>query len=73
MPTKEKLLEKLYGKQLPRNFTKSDLSALMSACGCEKGQGGRGSGIRFFIGKVAGSWLSMSRILEMSYIRIRSR
>ena len=48
MPTKEKLLKKLYSKQLPRNFTKSDLSALMSACDCVKGQGGRGSGIRFF-------------------------
>ena len=48
MPNKEKLLKKLYSKQLPRNFTKGDLTTLMSACGCEKGQGGRGSGIRFF-------------------------
>ena len=25
-----------------------DLRALMAQCGCRKGQGGRGSGIRFF-------------------------
>ena len=48
MPTKEKLLQKLFQKRLPRNFTKQDLSALLAQCGCRKGQGGRGSGIRFF-------------------------
>ena len=48
MPTKEKLLRKLIQKRLPRNFTKQDLSALMAQCACRKGQGGRGSGIRFF-------------------------
>jgi hicB family protein len=46
MPTKEKLLRKLFQKRLPRNFTKQDLSALLAQCGCRKGQGGRGSGIR---------------------------
>ena len=48
MPSKEKLLNKLFQKRLPRNFTKQELNALMSQCGCLKGQGGRGSGIRFF-------------------------
>ena len=48
MPSKEKLLRKLFQKRLPRNFTKQDLSALLAQCGCRKGQGGRGSGIRFF-------------------------
>lgn len=48
MPSKEKLLNKLFQKRLPRNFTKQELNALMSQCGCLKGQGGRGYGIRFF-------------------------
>ena len=48
MPSKEKLLKKLFQKRLPRNFTKQELNALMFQCGCLKGQGGRGSGIRFF-------------------------
>lgn len=47
MPSKEKLLKKLFQKRLPRNFTKQELDALMARCGCEKGQGGRGSGIRY--------------------------
>ncbi|WP_314640396.1 type II toxin-antitoxin system HicA family toxin [Stomatobaculum longum] len=41
MPTKEKLLQKLFQKRLSRNFTKQDLSALMVQCGCRKGRGGR--------------------------------
>ena len=48
MPSKDKLLAKLFQKKLPRNFTKQDLNALMSQCGCLRGQGGRGSGIRFY-------------------------
>ena len=48
MPSKEKLLAKLFQKKLPRNFTKQDLNALMSQCGCLKGQGGKGSEIRFY-------------------------
>ena len=48
MPTKEKLIKKLFQKKLPRNFTKQELDALMGHCGCVKGQAGRGSGIRFF-------------------------
>ena len=48
MPSKDKLLAKLFQKKLPRNFTKQELNALMSQCGCFKGQGGRGSGIRFY-------------------------
>ncbi len=48
MPSKDKLLQKLFQKRLPRNFTKQELYSLMSQCGCLRGQGGRGSGIRFF-------------------------
>ncbi len=48
MPTKEKLLRQLFQKRLPRDFTKQELAQLMSQCGCVKGQGGRGSGIRFY-------------------------
>lgn len=48
MPKKEKLLEKLMSKQIPRNFTKSELDSLMSQCGCQKGSGGRGSAISYY-------------------------
>ena len=48
MPSKDKLLKKLFQKKLPRNFTKQELNSLMSQCGCLEGQGGRGSGIRFY-------------------------
>ena len=48
MPTKEMLLEKIRRKPIPTNFTVRDLDALMKKCGCEKFQGGRGSGIGYF-------------------------
>ena len=48
MPTKDKLLEKLFQKKLPRSFTKQDLDALMKQCNSIKSQGGRGSGVRYF-------------------------
>ena len=47
MPTKQALVRKLTAKPLPRNFTVNDLDALMGKCGCEKYQGGRGSGIGY--------------------------
>ena len=47
MPTKKDLLNKLSARPLPRNFTVRDLDALMGKCGCEKYQGGRGSGIGY--------------------------
>ena len=37
VPTKEKLIRKLFQSRLPRNFTKQDLDALLSQCGCVKG------------------------------------
>ena len=43
-----KTVAEAVSKKLPRNFTKHDLEALLSHCGCTNGQGGRGSGIRFF-------------------------
>ena len=48
MPTKEKLLLKLFQNKLPRNFSKQELDTLMKQCNCLKGQGGRGSGIRYY-------------------------
>lgn len=47
MPNKKELLEKLCRKPKPRNFTVRELEWLMKKCGCEKFQGGRGSGIGF--------------------------
>lgn len=34
-------------KPIPTNFTKRELDLLMSKCGCEKYQGGRGSSIGY--------------------------
>lgn len=48
MPKKDKLLDKLMQKRIPKNFTTADLDALMSQCGCEKYPGGRGSAISYF-------------------------
>ena len=48
MPTKEILLEKICRKPAPANFTVRELDVLMKKCGCEKFQGGRGSGIGYF-------------------------
>ncbi len=47
MPTKKALIEKLTSRPLTRNFTVKELDSLMSKCGCEKYQGGRGSGIGY--------------------------
>lgn len=47
MPKKDKLLEKLMQKRMPKNFTTSDLDALMGQCGCTKHFGGRGSAIMY--------------------------
>ena len=48
MPTKKKLLGKLFQKALPHSFTKQELDSLMKQCNCLKGQGGRGSGVRYY-------------------------
>lgn len=45
---KEKLLEKLMAKGVPKNFTTKDLDALMGCCNCEKYPGGRGSAISYY-------------------------
>ena len=45
---KKDLIEKLYRKPYPKNFTTRELDALMSKCNCEKYQGGRGSGIGYY-------------------------
>ncbi len=44
---KQKLIDKLFAKQRPKDFTTGELDTLMSQCGCEKYQGGRGSGIKY--------------------------
>lgn len=48
MPKKSKLLEKLLSKPAPTSFTIRELDALMKQCGCEKFEGGRGSGIGYY-------------------------
>lgn len=47
MPSKETLLEKLFRKPIPKNFTTRELDALMAKCHCQKFSGGRGSGIGY--------------------------
>lgn len=47
MSKKDTLLKKLFQTPLPRDFTINELDTLMSKCGCEKYQGGRGSGVRY--------------------------
>ena len=48
MPKKKDLIEKLFRKPYPRNFTTRELDLLMNKCNCEKFQGGRGSGIGYY-------------------------
>lgn len=45
---KDKLIEKLFSTPITKTFTTRDLDKLMKSCGCEKFQGGRGSGIKYF-------------------------
>ena len=47
MPKKSVLIEKLTRKPVPRNFTMHELDMLMAMCGCEKFNGGRGSGVGY--------------------------
>lgn len=47
MPKKKELLDKLFRKPVPKNFTKRELDLLMGKCGCDKFSGGRGSGIGY--------------------------
>lgn len=51
MPRKDDLLEKLCRKPAPKNFTVRELDTLMLKCGCQKGSGGRGSGIQYVHGE----------------------
>ena len=51
MPKKKDLIEKLYRKPIPNNFTVRELDQLMSKCDCIKFQGGRGSGIGYMHNK----------------------
>lgn len=48
MPKKKDLINKLFRKPSPNNFTVRELDALMGKCNCTKFQGGRGSGIGYF-------------------------
>lgn len=47
MPKKKDLIEKLFRKPYPKNFTTRELDILMNKCNCSKFQGGRGSGIGY--------------------------
>lgn len=48
MGKKQVLLEKLYAKGIPKNFTVRELDTLMAKCNCEKFSGGRGSSIGYY-------------------------
>ncbi len=45
MPTKEKLLQKLFAAKTPTDYTIADLRSLVSKCDCDIDPAGRGSGI----------------------------
>lgn len=47
MPKKKDLIDKLFRRPCPKNFTTRELDILMNKCNCEKYQGGRGSGIGY--------------------------
>ena len=71
MPKKKNLIEKLYRKPYPKNFTTRELDALMSRCNCTKFQGGRGSGIGYVHNPSKGSYSSTVLIQVMSYTNTR--
>lgn len=48
MPSKEKLLAKLYQQRIPKNFTIKELNQLMSKCHCVNSSGGRGSAVKYY-------------------------
>ena len=48
MGKKEDLIQKIQKKPAPTNFTVRELDLLMKKCGCEKFEGGRGSGIGYY-------------------------
>ena len=48
MPKKEELLKKLLRNPYPKNFTMRELDTLMRKCNCDKGSGGRGSGVKYY-------------------------
>ena len=47
MPKKKDLIEKLYRKPYPKNFSMRETDILMKKCNCTKFQGRRGSGIGY--------------------------
>lgn len=47
MSNKIELINKLFRKPIPKNFTTRELDLLMKKCNCTKFQGGRGSGIGY--------------------------
>lgn len=47
MPKKENLIKKLLAKPITTSFTVRELDSLMKQCGCQKFEGGRGSGIGY--------------------------
>ena len=47
MPGKKVLIEKLFRKPYPKNFTIRELDSLMGKCNCTKGSAGRGSGVKY--------------------------
>lgn len=51
MDKKQELINKLFSHPIPKNFTTKQLDNLMKYCECEKYQGGRGSGLKYFHAK----------------------
>jgi hypothetical protein len=48
MPKKKELIDKLYRKPKPKNFTIREMEQLLSKCNCKKFEGGRGSGVGYY-------------------------
>lgn len=48
MPSKKKLLEKLFRNQIPKDFSIRELNQLMGKCHCISSSGGRGSAIKYY-------------------------
>lgn len=48
MPSKKRLLDKLYSSKFPKSFTTHELDQLMGKCNCISSSGGRGSAVKYY-------------------------
>lgn len=51
MPSKKKLLQKLFQKGIPKDFSLREMDQLLRKCHCIGSTGGRGSSIKYFHSK----------------------